>query len=65
MRDYRWHAAAVLLLILVHTHVTLLPGWTVPVLPLVLVTAAVAMLGALCWTLRPSRARAPITAPSP
>jgi hypothetical protein len=49
---YRWHAAAVLFLILAHTHVTVLPGWQVPAIPLLLVSAAVALTGLLWGVLR-------------
>jgi ABC-type uncharacterized transport system permease subunit len=52
MSRYRWHAAVVLFLILAHTHVTVLPGWTVPAIPLLLVSAAVAMTAGLWGLLR-------------
>ena len=52
MKGYRWHAAVVLFVILAHTHVTILPGWTVPAIPLVLVTGFAAMAGLLWGVLR-------------
>lgn len=52
MSRYRWHAAVVVFLILAHTHVTVLPGWTVPAIPLILVSATAALTGLLWGVLR-------------
>ncbi len=55
MKGYRWHAAAVLFVILAHIHVTILPGWTVPAIPLLLVSGLAAMAGLLWGVLRQGR----------
>jgi hypothetical protein len=53
--SYRSLAALVLLVVLARTHVTIWPGWAVGVIPLILVSAAIAMTAVLWAVLRPGQ----------
>ena len=55
MTRYRWAAAIVLFIVLAHTRVTVMPGWSVPAIPLVLVTLSFAAAALLWWLVRQER----------
>lgn len=56
MKGYQALAGVALFVILAHTRVTLMPGWTVPAIPLALVTVAIAACALLAVLLHQLRA---------